>query len=199
MASVDQLRLQLDFAVKNGRAVAFPIYKGTFERRLPEPPSWETVAGRDLTIQMIKDLRRSIDYLETREDIDAETLAYYGHSGGGVRGALALAVEPRLRVGILNQAGFPIQAGRPIGPGQPPETDVINFLPRVDVPVLQLNGEFDTGFPAETSAKPFFERLGTPAADKRHVIAPGGHFVPPPVIIDETLNWLDKYLGPPTN
>ena len=140
---------------------------------------------------MIKDLRRSIDYLETREDIDAEALAYYGHSGGGVVGAVALAVEPRLRVGILEQAGL-------VGIG-PPESDIINYLPRVHVPVLQLNGEFDSGFPAETSAKPFFERLGTPAADKRHVIAPGGHFVPTPVYIDETLDWLDKYLGPPTN
>ena len=185
--------LHLDFALKNGRAVAFPVYKGTFDRRLPAVPSPTTIAGRDLAIQKIKDLRRSIDYLETREDIDAEALAYYGRSEGGVVGAVALAVEPRLRVGILNQAGFPN------GPRNLPEIDVINYLPRVHVPVLQLNGEFDTGFPGETSAKPFFERLGTPAADKRHVVAPGGHFVPTPVIINETLDWLDKYLGPPTN
>ena len=72
-------------------------------------------------------------------------------------------------------------------------------MPRVNVPVLQLNGEFDTLFTLETSAIPFFELLGTPAADKKHVVAPGGHFVLPPVIIRETLDWLDKYLGPPSH
>ena len=105
---------------------------------------------------------------------------------------MALSVEPRLRVGILNQAGFlPFELA--------PEVEPRNFLPRVRVPVLQLNGEFDTIFPTETSAKPFFELLGTPAADKRHVVAPGGHFVLPPVVIGETLDWLDRYLGPPSS
>jgi pimeloyl-ACP methyl ester carboxylesterase len=191
LASVDQIRVQFDFALKNGRAVAFPVYKGTFDRRLPVRPSATTIAGRDLSIQQVKDLRRSIDYLESRGDIDAATLAYYGISWGAYHGPLALVVEPRLRVGIFNQVG--------LDEVRPPEVNVINFLPRVDVPVLQLNGEFDTIFTLETSAIPFFELLGTPAADKKHVVAPGGHFVPTPVIIGETLDWLDKYLGPPTS
>ena len=64
------------------------------------------------------------------------------------------------------------------------------------MPVLLLNGEFDSIVPLETSAKPFFELLGVKEPDKKHVIAPGGHFVPRNVLIRETLNWLDKYLGP---
>jgi hypothetical protein len=38
--------------------------------------------------------------------------------------------------------------------------------------------------------------IGAPAADNRHVIAIGGHFIPRDLLIRETLDWLDKHLGP---
>jgi fermentation-respiration switch protein FrsA (DUF1100 family) len=60
--------------------------------------------------------------------------------------------------------------------------------------IPMFSGELDTAFPLETSAKPFFRLLGTP--DKKHLIAPGGHFVPRAMLIREMLDWLDRYLGP---
>jgi len=186
--SIDQVRFQLDFALKNGRAVAFPVYDGTFERRKLNFPDWASVAGRDLVVQAIKDMRRSIDYLESRADIDDNSLAFYGHSWGGRIGSIALAVEPRLKVGILNQAGLQHLSI--------PETSALNYLPRVNVPVLQFNGRYDSDFRYESSAKPFFEMLGTDPSNKKHVVEPTGHFVPRAVVIGETLDWLDKYLGP---
>jgi len=41
-----------------------------------------------------------------------------------------------------------------------------------------------------------FELLGTPAADKKHLFYDTGHFVPRNELIRETLDWLDRYLGP---
>ena len=41
-----------------------------------------------------------------------------------------------------------------------------------------------------------FEALGTPAEHKRHIISEGSHFVPRPLLIKESLDWLDRYLGP---
>ncbi len=41
-----------------------------------------------------------------------------------------------------------------------------------------------------------FDLLGTPPEHKRHVIAEGSHYVPRPVLIRETLDRLDRYLGP---
>jgi len=184
--SVDQTRVQLDFALKSGRAVALPVFEGTFERRLPKFPDWSTIAGRNLAIRQIKEMRRSIDYLETRSDIDSEALAFYGFSWGGRIGPIALVVEPRLKVGVLNVAGLQHL--------QVPEISVLNYLPRVDVPVLQFNGRYDTDFRFETSAQPFFELLGT--SDKKHVVEPTGHFVSQATVIGETLNWLDEHLGP---
>ena len=184
--SVDQIRVSLDFVLKNGRAVALPVMDGTFERRRPDYPDWGTFAGRDLAIQQIKDMRRSIDYLESRPDIDSEALAFFGWSWGGRVGAIVLAVEPRLKVGILNQAGLQHL--------KMPETSVLNYLPRINVPVLQFNGRYDADFRFETSAKPFFDLIGTP--NKKHVVEPTGHFVSQATVIGETLDWLDKYLGP---
>lgn len=188
--SIDQLMFQLDFVLKNGRAVAFPVLDGTFERRQTGFPDWRTVAGRDLVIRQMRDLRRTIDYLESRADIDANAVAFYGFSWGGRLGPIAMAVEPRIKVGVLNQAGLqhPLM----------PETSALNYLPRVTVPVLQFNGRYDTDFRFETSARLFFELIGTPATDKKHVVEPTGHFVPRPVVVGETFNWLDKYLGPVT-
>ncbi len=191
LESFDQASAPLEFALKNGRAVVVPVFEGTYDDSYHQPPSWGTIADRDLGIQQVKDLRRTIDYLDTRADIDTRTLAFYGFSWGGRLGALVLAIEPRLRVGILNQAGLLA--------GVVAELDVVNYLPRVKVPVLQFNGRFDTDFLYERDAKPFFDLLGTPPEDKKHVVEPTGHFSKPTVVIGETLAWLDKYLGPPNH
>ena len=114
----------------------------------------------------IKDLRRSIDYLYIRNDIDTTKIAYAGVSLGGVMGALALAVEPRLRCGILIIAG--------LGGGVPPGVDEFDYLPRVKQPVLLMNGKYDYWFPYETSQVPFFKSLGTSEEDKDTVFYLGG-------------------------
>ena len=182
---------RIDFIVKSGRALMYPVYKDTYERgggTLVDPPD-ESNKFKEHVIRWAKDLRRSVDYLETREDIDANRLAYYGTSWGGFWGPLMLAVEDRLKVGVLYVAGLGFQT-------MSPEVDVINFLPRVRVPVLMLNGRYDVLFPVETSQVPMFELLGSPAEDKRHILFEGGHFVPRHQLIQETVDWLDRYLGP---
>lgn len=187
--SIEQLGMRLDFVLKSGRAVAFPVFTGMIERGTGQfiNAIAQPIAYRDLTIQQVKDLRWSIDYLETRSDIDPNAMAYFGHSWGGTSGPAALSHEPRIKVAIP-YLGF-------ISPKLEPEIDSINALPRVKVPALLLNGEFDS-VPLENT-RHYFAQLGTAAADKKHVIAQGGHFVPQDVLVRETLDWLDKYLGRP--
>jgi hypothetical protein len=48
----------------------------------------------------------------------------------------------------------------------------------------------------ETSQRPMFELLGAPAEHKRHVIYEAGHVVPRDQLVQETLDWFDRYLGP---
>ncbi len=181
----------IDFVIKSGRAVLYPIYKGTYERNsgITTDVPFMTNAYKDWIIQIAKDLERSIDYLETRPDIDKEKLAYYGLSWGGRLGILFVAVEKRFKASVHYVAGLKFQRALP-------EVDPFNYASRVRIPVLMLNGRYDTFFPLETSQIPLYEMLGTPAAQKRHVVYETGHFVPRIQLIREVLDWLDRYLGP---
>ncbi|MGE5347385.1 MAG: protein kinase domain-containing protein [Acidithiobacillales bacterium] len=180
-----------DFIPKSGRALMAPNFKSTYERRddlksdFPEP----TAFYRDHVIAWSKDVGRSIDYLETREDVDREKLAYLGFSWGGALGPNVLAVESRFRTAILEAGGLDFR--RPL-----PEADAINFATRVKIPVLMLNGRYDHFFPLESSQIPLYRLLGTPEKDKRHVIYETGHAPPRKEFIRESLDWLDRYLGP---
>ncbi len=181
------------FILKSGRAVMYPVYKSTYERG--DNLHWygayanESNFYKEHVIMWAKDLRRSVDYLETRPDIDTGRLAYYGASWGGYLGGLMPAIEPRFKTALLLVAGFQQQRGQP-------EVEPINFLPRIRIPVLILNGRYDWFFPLEGAQLPFFRLLGTPPRHKRLVISEGGHFVPRTQVIGETLAWLDRYLGP---
>jgi eukaryotic-like serine/threonine-protein kinase len=108
---------------------------------------------------------------------------------GAPLGALLPAVEDRIKVCVLILGGFNYQK-------RLPEVDQINFVSRVKVPVLMLNGRFDSVFPQESSQEPMYRLLGTPNDQKRHVVYETGHHLPRAGIIKETLDWLDRYLGP---
>jgi cephalosporin-C deacetylase-like acetyl esterase len=181
-----------DFIIKSGRAVLFPVYKGTFERGGgPKPIYWPNTSStyRDNVVFWSKDLSRSIDYLETRSDININKLAYEGYSWGAAMGALLPAVETRFKALILISPGFYLQE-------RLPEVDQVNFAPRVKAPVLMLNGRFDFIWPPSISQEPMFRLLGTSSEDKRRVVYDTGHDIPRTEMIKESLNWLDHYLGP---
>ena len=184
---------QVEFIVRSGRAVMYPVYKSTYERgddllsTTPNPSAFY----RDHVIQWSKDLGRSIDYLGTRDDIDSRRLAYYGFSWGGTLGATLLALEDRFKVAILPHGGLPLHRSLS-------EVDPVNFASRVKIPVLMLNGLYDHYFPVDTSQNPLFFLLGTPEEDKRHLTYESGHVIPTNELIKESLSWLDRYLGPVT-
>jgi hypothetical protein len=179
----------VNFFIRSGRALMYPIYMGTYERRVEiEGPN----ATRDLIIQQSKDMRRAIDYLETRDDIDAAKLAFCGLSWGGSWGPIFTAVEDRFKASVLIAGGM----GR-YPPDRPAESIPLNFMPRSTVPVLMLNGRDDFTAPIETEIKAMFAFQGAPEQHKKLVLLAGGH-VPdkPKEFVREALDWLDRYLGP---
>jgi serine/threonine protein kinase/dienelactone hydrolase len=180
----------LSFVVKNGRAALYPVYKGTMERNFERPALWaDTYRMTEFRIQLVKDFRRCVDFLETRSDIDSDKLAYYGVSWGGEwPGVVIPAIEERLKASVLLAGGL-----RDIGR---PEVHPINYVTRVKTPTLILNGRYDTAFPYETSAKPLFDLLGTPGEDKDLILYDTDHIPPRNEFVKEILAWLDKYLGP---
>ena len=182
------------FVTKSGRALMLPIYKGTYERNDGLTSTWprETHEYAEYLIKWVKDLRRSIDYLETREDIDATKLAYFGFSWGGRMGAIIPAVEQRLKVSLIYAGGLAQAKARP-------EVDQINYITRVKIPVLMLNGKYDSVEPIKTAQEPMFRLWGTPEKDKRWILYDTDHGnLPSNESIGEMLDWLDRYLGPVT-
>ena len=171
----------------------WPIYKSTFERQ----DEYTTGGGnklpalfRDHLIMWSKDLGRTLDYLETRKDVGGTKLAYLGLSLGAGLAPVLLTVDQRFKAAILHSGGF-------FSPLRLPEADPLNFVTRVKTPVLMLNDRYDTSFPVASSQLPFFRLLGTPEKDKRQTLCESGHAgMPHKEVVRETLDWLDRYLGP---
>lgn len=200
LANFGEFKSRLSHLVRNGRAAMYPIYKGTFERRLPgfdaigliqmgETRVEQPYQMAGLRVQQVKDFRRSVDYLETRPDIDTTKLAFLGYSWGGRMSSIVLALEDRLRTGIIIIGG--LETG-----GWIPEVSGYSYIRRVKIPVLLLSGRYDIAFPYETSSKPMFDLLGTLAANKDHKVYETDHWIPQNELIKETLTWLDKQFGP---
>jgi formylglycine-generating enzyme required for sulfatase activity/dienelactone hydrolase/predicted Ser/Thr protein kinase len=184
----------VDFIPKSGRALLAPVYKSTFDRRddLNDDTYLASASWRDHMILWSKDLGRSLDYLQSRTDIDHDRIAYFGLSWGSEVAPVMLAVENRFKAAVLESGG--LDFGKPL-----PEADQLNFITRVRLPVLMLNGRYDHFFPVDSSQVPFFRLLGTPGKDKKQIIYETGHAVPRKDFIRESLDWLDKYLGPVQN
>ena len=188
-SSRDASLLHIEPFLRSGRAVVYPVYQGTFERRQPPPPG--PLALRDQMVQQVKDVRRTLDYLQTRPEFDLSRSALHALSYGGWRAPLILAVEKRLTGGIIMSAGL---VPLPL----PEEVQLQHYLPRVTQPVLYITGREDFGFPLEQSQTPFFELLGSQPGHKRHVLLDWGHL--PPGYADvtrELLAWTDRWLGKP--
>ena len=70
--------------------------QGTIRRDISGTPK-----DRDEQIQLIIDLRRAVDLLIARPDVDADRLAYVGISYGAAMGGLLAGVEDRIKAYVL--------------------------------------------------------------------------------------------------
>ena len=176
------------FLVKGGRALVWPVYKGTFERRRQPPAAalrWEDA------VEQYKDLARALDYLETRGEFDTAAVGYYGYSWGAAHAVRCLAVERRIKAAVL------VDGGLPAGPFQRPEHDPVHFVPRVTIPVLMLNARYDSAFPPARAQEPMFRLLGTDAARKQYRLSDVAHVSAPTAgRVRLALDWFDQHLGP---
>jgi formylglycine-generating enzyme required for sulfatase activity/dienelactone hydrolase len=189
--SSDLMQLaMIDYIVMSGRAVIYPVLRGTYERNINLTTTWpeNTRAYTDNVVKWIQDIRRSVDYLETRDDMDISRLGFLGVSWGGWNGPIVMALDDRFKAGVYVAGGIPPTRARP-------EASSASFAARVTAPVLMVSGRNDMLRPVETYQKPMFESLATPPENKRHAILEGGHVPPKNQLVRETLDWFDEYLG----
>lgn len=180
-----------DYIVQSGRAVAYPIYQDTYERRF----QYSLPGGSQkiqLTTDRYQDVARTLDYLNTRADIDNSKVAYTGVSMGSAEGVIyATLAQNRLRTAIFLDGGFFLDPS-------PAGGDQADFAPRMKKPVLMVNGRYDYVFSAQLSQDPMFNMLGTAPKDKEHIVLETPHDVTEqrPQLVKAVLDWLDHYLGP---
>src|ERR1700745_2435250 len=118
-------------------------------------------------------------------------MAYLGVSMGSGFGVIfTTLLQDRLRTVVFLDGGYFLA---PPTPG----TDQADFAPRMKKPVLMVNGRYDYIVSLKTAQDPLFRMLGTPAAEKRHVLLETPHDVTQdrPTLVKEVLSWLDRYLG----
>jgi type II secretory pathway pseudopilin PulG len=178
------------YIIQSGRAVMYPVYQDTYERR-----TRHTMPGASqdfgVTVMRAKDVERALDYLETRPDIARDKVAYLGVSMGAAEGVIyATLAQDRLKAAVFLDGGYFLDPPHAGG-------DQADFAPRLKIPVLMVNGRYDFTFSLERSQEPLFRMLGTPAADKKHVVLETPHDVRADRadLVKEVLGWLDKYLG----
>ena len=176
--------------IKSGRAVLGIVLKGFIERDWPAnytAPSVTQAEYLDVTVNRITDLRRGLDYLETRGDIDMSRIAYYGASVGGY-GLIMPAVETRYRTVILWGGGVWKSNLQNI-----PEANPINFAPYIRGPKLMIQGLYDEATRLKIESEPLYKLLREP---KKLVLFKGGHRPPDEFLVPTVNGWLDEKLGP---
>jgi serine/threonine protein kinase/dienelactone hydrolase len=172
----------LDRFIKRERAWVMPVMHWTWGSQMA-PPLEDAIA-------LVKDFKRTLDYLEARPEVfDTNKLAYLGTSWGGIWAGIVPAVEPRIKVAIVSEGG--------VYPGYPPQYSQVNFTPRIKIPILLQGGKYDTFFPVESSQKPYLALFGTPERDKHYKLYDTGHHVwSSNECGKDVLDFLDQYLNP---
>jgi pimeloyl-ACP methyl ester carboxylesterase len=175
--------------IKSGRAVWAVVFKGFKERAAYGYGNfgWNTVKRREELVRNATDLRRGLDYLATRNDMDLQRVAYYGYSAGAVEGLIYAAVEPRYGTAILVAGGLSPSSLNWIAEASPP-----HFLFHLKVPKLLLNGRYDEVHPLKTWIEPMYQALPEP---KRLHLYNAGHTPPLEIIVPVVNAWLDETMG----
>jgi eukaryotic-like serine/threonine-protein kinase len=176
--------------VKAGRAVFTVLFKGMVGRpwdagHVAAPLA--SVQYRQELVMHATELRRSLDYLETRSDLDLTRLGYVGFSLGSGGWLLLAAIEPRFRSVVLVGGGIDERYLPTL-----PEARSFNFAPHIAAPKLLLSGRYDEEHPWVSRGLPLWRLLREP---KRLTVVDGGHLPRAEERVPAINTWFDETLG----
>jgi len=153
---------------------------------------------RDLITQTVFDLRRAVDFIQTREELDHQRIGYYGISLGGIIGTIFCSVEERIGVPVIVLAGgnLNLMFGKEALSGDTKDylsiIDPINYVAKISPrPLLMINAENDDVVPPITS-KLLFNAAKKP---KEIIWYPAKHHdIPIDKVYPDGIQWFDTYL-----
>ena len=167
---------------------------------------------RDIEIQAVGDLRRGIDLLLARPDVDPNRLAYVGHSYGAQWGSILSAVDKRMKTSVL-MAGVAEMADIMIRSDEPSlvefrksrpsgqlekysqvtgEIDALHFVGHAaPVPLLLQFANYEQYFD-QTSMRHYVEAASEP---KKVLYYDTGHDLNDPQALKDRYEWLVRYIS----
>ena len=154
--------------------------------------------SRSIITQTVFDLRRAVDFIETRAELDADRIGYYGISLGGIIGTVFCGVDDRVKVPVVALAGgqmnllYEEDALSDTAKDFVSIIEPLNFVTQISPrPFLMLNAKNDEIVPPIMS-KLLFNKAKSPKEiiwyDAKHRDAPLD------IIYGDGLNWFKKYL-----
>ena len=165
---------------------------------------------RAVEILAVIDLRRGLDLLASRQNVDPKRLAYVGHSWGAQWGAILSAVDKRIQTAVLmcgvrEAADMYLRNPDPdfaaIRNSTTPERlehylavmstlDAVRYVPHSRVPLLFQFARFERYFDAQ-SMDAYFEAARSP---KKELWYDTGHELNDPQALCDRYDWLRKYV-----
>lgn len=162
-----------------------------------------SVTERDAWIQTVIDLRRAVDYLQSRPDIDGKRIGYLGFSEGGILGGVFIGVEPRVSCACLaipgggfvawaKALGYYNEANARAIEVAAAIIDPVNFIGRFSPrPLLMLSARKDELIPRFAT-----EALFNAARNPKQIIwYDSGHVLPPKALLVDAKAFFVEHLG----
>lgn len=172
-----------------------------------EDPEWD----RQLYIQAVVDLRRGLDLLLARSNVDAKRIGYVGHSYGAQWGAILSAVDKRMKTAVL-MGGTPDRAAIWLEADDPDlvefrkpnmekikkyleldsAIDAVRYVPyAAPIPLLFQFAVYEQNF-----ERPAMERYFAAASQPKQVRwYSTGHDLNDPQTLVDRAAWLQQHLG----
>lgn len=184
------IEAQLPPYIRGGRAVFSVVMEGFIDRPRIRPTNFDSRDPEyvDFVVTQVTELRRGLDVLETRKDLDATRIAFLAPSAGSWAGLVLAGLESRYR--SVTFVGTHV---RPSEITTAPAASRINFAPRISAPKMMLQGRYDESAPLATHAEPLFKLLREP---KRLEVFEGSHMPLAEVGVPLVMRWLDETMGP---
>lgn len=200
--TVDYVAFGNDLFLKNGFAVLRIDISGHGDRKgdvfkfdLTGTYKYWT---RNVISQTVFDLRRTVDFIESRKELDPQRIGYYGISLGGIIGTVFCGVDDRIKVPVIALAGgqmnllYEEQALSEEAKDFVSIIEPLNFVKQISPrPFLMLNAKNDEIVPPMMS-KLLFNKAKDPKEiiwyDAKH------RDVPLDKVYQDGLNWFKTYL-----
>ena len=179
----------LKHLVDEGYAIIHPIYYNTFSREKTINTFWanESEDYKNTIIKIGKDYKKSLDYIESRNDFNFDSMSYFGYSWGSTTSNYLLAIDDRIKSAVLCVGGLMIQKSKK-------EIEAHYYVRRIKTPILHIVGKEDGIFGYEENYKPWKKLIGTSSEKLKTIeLENVGHGLPWDTIIKHQSDWIKRH------